>query len=182
MKHQLKLTPEQQQQVARALPHALAVAHKHTRFYGAALDFEGAVALWLCEQIAKFDPKKSDLKAWASWQARFACWQLMSLEVPEKSRNKYFRKARFLSLDATFDPDGVPLSAHPHGTSGTTGRPGGRQAIAPRPRYSHSGGRLEVDRRGGSPQDHRAVTGRFGVPNPQVANHRHQVPSTAQAA
>ncbi len=111
MKHQLKLTPEQQQQVARALPHALAVAHKHTRFYGAALDFEGAVALWLCEQIAKFDPKKSDLKAWARWQARFACWQLMSLEVPEKSRNKYFRKARFLSLDATFDPDGVPLSA-----------------------------------------------------------------------
>ncbi len=35
----------------------------------------------------------------------------MALEVPEKSRKKYFRKARFLSLDATFDPDGVPLSA-----------------------------------------------------------------------
>ncbi len=64
MKQQLKLSPEQQQQVALALPHALAVAHKHARFYGSALDFEGAVALWLCEQIAKFDPKKSDLKAW----------------------------------------------------------------------------------------------------------------------
>ncbi len=111
MKRRSKLTPDQQQQVALALPRALVVARKHARWYGPKLDFEGAVALWLCQQIAKFDPSRSDLKSWASWQARSACWELLRLEVPQKSRRKHFRKARFLSLDAVLEPDGQPLSA-----------------------------------------------------------------------
>lgn len=111
MKYRSKLTTEQQYQVSQALPHALAVARRHARFYGSALDFEGTVALWLCQQIAKFDPTRSNLKAWAIWQARSACREVVSREIPQKSRSKHFREARFQSLDATRDPDGEPLSA-----------------------------------------------------------------------
>src|SRR5208337_1616970 len=110
MKRRTKLTPEQQQQVSQALPHALSIARKHARLYGPRLDFEGAVALWLCQEIARFDPDKSSLKTWASLEGHFACRNLMRAEIPVKSRKKYFRKARFLSLDRTLDQYGVPIA------------------------------------------------------------------------
>jgi RNA polymerase sigma factor (sigma-70 family) len=110
MKQLSKLTPQQQQLVSQALQHALAVARKHARLYGPRLDFEGAVALWLCQEIAKFDPKKSSLKTWAGWQGHFACRNLMRSEIPVKSRKKCFRRAQFLSLDTTFDQSGVPIA------------------------------------------------------------------------
>ncbi len=69
MKRRTKLTSQQQQQVSQALPHALSIARKHARLYGPRLDFEGAVALWLCQEIAKFDPEKSSLKTWARPQS-----------------------------------------------------------------------------------------------------------------
>src|SRR5208337_1315076 len=96
MKRRTKLTPEQQQQVSQALPHALSIARKHARLYGPRLDFEGAVALWLCQEIARFDPNKSSLKTWASLQGHFACRNLMQAEIPVKSRKKYFASARQL--------------------------------------------------------------------------------------
>ena len=105
-----KLTPEQQQLVSRALPHALSIARKHARLYGPSLDFEGAVALWLCQEIANFDPKKGSLKTWASCHGRFACRNLMRAEIPVKSKRKSRRKARFISLESTFDQNGVSLS------------------------------------------------------------------------
>ena len=132
MKDRSKLTAEQQYEVAQALPHALTVARRHARFYGSAFDFEGAVALRLCQQIAKFDPSRSNLKAWAIWQARFACRELLCLEVPQKSRRKHFRNARFQSLDATREPDGEPLSARIEARSEPPDRSGRRPALAPR--------------------------------------------------
>jgi len=110
MKRLSKLTPEQQRLVSQAMPHALSVARKHARLYGSRLDFEGAVALWLCQEIAKFDPEKSSLKTWASLQGHFACRNLMRAEIPVKSRKKYFRMAQFLSLDRTLDQYGVPIA------------------------------------------------------------------------
>ena len=110
MKRRSKLTPEQQQLVSQALPHALSIARRHARLYGPSLDFEGAVALWLCQEIAKFDPEKSSLKTWACCHGHFACRNLMQAEIPVKSRKKYFRKARFLSLDGTLDRNGVPIA------------------------------------------------------------------------
>ncbi len=110
MKRESKLTPAQQQLVSQALPHALSIACKHARLYGSRLDFEGAAALWLCQEIAKFDPEKSSLKTWATLQGHFACRNLMRVEIPVKSRKKYFRKARFLSLDGTLDQYGVPIA------------------------------------------------------------------------
>ncbi len=110
MKRRSKLTPEQQQLVSQALPHALSIARRHARLYGPSLDFEGAVALWLCQEIAKFDPEKSSLKTWACCHGHFACRDLMQAEIPVKSRKKYFRKARFLSLDRTLDRNGVPIA------------------------------------------------------------------------
>src|SRR5208337_5129796 len=110
MKRRSKLTPEQQQLVSQALPHALSIARKHAWRYGPSLDFEGAVALWLCQEIAKFDPKKGSLKTWASCHGHFACRNLMRAEDPVKSRRKSRRKARFISLESTFDQNGVSLS------------------------------------------------------------------------
>ena len=105
-----KLTPEQQQLVSQALPHALSIARKHAGLYGPSLDFEGAVALWLCQEIGKFDPKKGSLKTWASCHGHFACRDLMRVEIPVKSKRKSRRKARFISLESTFDQNGVSLS------------------------------------------------------------------------
>ena len=110
MKRLSKLSSEQQQLVTQALTYALSVARKHARFYGSRLDFEGAVALWLCLEINKFDPEKSSLRTWAGLQGHFACRNLMRSEIPGKSRNKYFRKAQFLSLDRTLDQHGVPIA------------------------------------------------------------------------
>ncbi len=105
-----RLTPQQQEQVSLALPHVLSIARKHARLYGPSLDFEGAVALWLCQEIAKFDPEKSSLKTWASLQGHFACRDLLREEIPVKSRRKSRRKAHFISLESTFDQNGVSLS------------------------------------------------------------------------
>ena len=109
MKERSKLTADQQTLVSQALPQVLSVARKHARHYGPGLDFEGSVALWLCQQIAKFDPARSNLQTWASWQAHFACRELMRVEVRKKSRNKCVREARLLSLDAACNQDGDPL-------------------------------------------------------------------------
>ncbi len=105
-----RLTPQQQEQVSLALPHVLSIARKHARLYGPSLDFEGAVALWICQEIGKFDPGKSSLRTWASMQGHFACRDLLRKEIPVKSRQKSRRKARFISLESTFDQYGVSLS------------------------------------------------------------------------
>ncbi len=110
MKRLSKLTADQQQLASQALIHALAVARKYARLYGPRLDFDGAVALWLCQEIAKFDPEKGSLKTWAGMQGHFACRNLMRAEIPVKSRKKCFSKAQFLSLDRTLDQCGVPIA------------------------------------------------------------------------
>jgi RNA polymerase sigma factor (sigma-70 family) len=106
MKERPKLTPEQQKLVAQVLPNVLCIARKHARHYGQGHDFEGSVALRLCEYISSFDPGKGELMVWAQWQAHFACRELIRGEQRKKSRCP----VRLLSLDLSIGQDGLPLS------------------------------------------------------------------------
>jgi len=106
MKERPKLTAEQQKLVSQVLPRVHSIARKHAQQYGQRHDFEGTVALRLCQCISLFDPDKGDLMNWAQWQAHFACRELIRAEI----RKKNLCPARFLSLDVILGQDGLPLS------------------------------------------------------------------------